>query len=120
MVKKASPPAGNRLERWKIQVFRRPESALRFPCSSFAWVLARGRDPVGKRDGEQGSQEENMDADQPAELRIVVVLDVHERFQHLNCGYRDNRGRQLLLQAPEIDLGHPVRTIVIAGLRSEE
>ncbi len=57
-----------------------------------------------------------MHADQPDHLGGVEDgIDVHERLQDLDRRYRDDGGKQLLLQPGKIDLGHPFRPVRMAA-----
>src|SRR5262245_23733881 len=101
----------------------RVETSARFCpalCSTtgfrFCLVCGSAGDAVRQRHGQQRAKKQDMDADQPAEMVRVVVFDVHESLEHLDRRDRDNRGYQLLLEVAEIDLGHPVRPVVIGRL----
>lgn len=71
-------------------------------------------DEVGERDDQERHQKQSVNADEPAELRRIVALDIHEGLQDLHGRDRDDRGHQFLLQPAEIDLLHPVRPVAVA------
>src|SRR6266702_1990932 len=71
---------------------------------------------VGHREHEGRDHEHQMHADKPGELAgLEHGVDVHEGLEDLDRRDRDDRGQELLLQAAEIDLGHPVRPVRMAA-----
>src|ERR1700761_1995365 len=71
---------------------------------------------VGDREHERRHHEQQMHADQPGEPAwFEYGIEVHERLEHLDRRDRDDRCEQLLFQAAELDLGHPVRPVGMAA-----
>src|SRR3984957_17341715 len=64
--------------------------------------------PLGERENDCRNDEGQVNADQPIQLTVGFMIDVHEGLEQLDCRNGDDRGHQFELEFAEVDLGDPM------------